>query len=144
MRLMRASALPVIPAPDLIYVGTGNASPWYPELRGDREGDNLYASSIVAIKASSGEIVWHYQTTPGDSWDYDATQPITLADITIAGKPRKVLMQPNKNAFFHVIDRENGTLISARVFAVDSGADGRGTSVIEEGGDWSGRQPPLD
>ena len=112
------------PALDLIYVGTGNASPWYPELRGDKEGDNLYASSIVAIKASTGEIVWHYQTTPGDSWDYDATQPITLADLTIDGKLRKVLMQPNKNAFFYVIDRENGELISAKPFASMTWATG--------------------
>ena len=112
------------PTLDLLYVGTGNASPWYPELRGDKEGDNLYASSIVAIKASTGEIMWHYQTTPGDSWDYDATQPITLADLTIGGRPRKVLMQANKNAFFYVIDRENGKLISAKPYALMTWATG--------------------
>ena len=121
------------PALDLIYVGTANANPWYPELRGDKEGDNLFASSIVAIKASTGEIVWHYQTTPGDSWDYDATQPITLADLTIDGRPRKVLMQPNKNAFLYVIDRENGKLISATPYATmtwASGIDSSGRPIV--------------
>lgn len=112
------------PALDLIYVGTGNASPWYPQLRGDKEGDNLYASSIVALRASTGEIIWHYQTTPGDSWDYDATQPITLADLVIDGTLRKVLMQANKNAFFYVIDRETGKLISAKPYATMTWANG--------------------
>ena len=121
------------PALDLIYVGTANANPWYPELRGEKEGDNLYASSIVAMKASTGEIVWHYQTTPGDSWDYDATQPITLADLVIDGRPRKVLMQPNKNAFLYVIDRETGALISATPYASmtwASGIDASGRPIV--------------
>lgn len=102
------------PALELIYVGTGNASPWYPELRGTAPGDNLYTSSIVALRAGTGEYAWHYQTTPGDSWDYDATQPIILADLTIDGRPRHVLMQANKNAFFYVIDRETGQLVWPR------------------------------
>jgi len=121
------------PALDLIYIGTANANPWYPELRGEKEGDNLYASSIVAIRASTGEIAWHYQTTPGDSWDYDATQPITLADLEIAGRPRKVLMQPNKNAFLYVIDRENGKLISATPYASmtwATGVDSTGRPIV--------------
>jgi quinohemoprotein ethanol dehydrogenase len=121
------------PSLDLVYVGTANANPWYPELRGDKEGDNLFASSIVAIRASTGEIVWHYQTTPGDSWDYDATQPITLADLTIDGRPRKVLMQPNKNAFLYVIDRENGKLISATPYASmtwATGIDSSGRPIV--------------
>jgi quinohemoprotein ethanol dehydrogenase len=121
------------PALDLIYVGTANANPWYPELRGDKEGDNLFASSIVAVNASRGVIVWHYQTTPGDSWDYDATQPITLADLTIDGRPRKVLMQPNKNAFLYVIDRENGKLISATPYASmtwATGIDSSGRPIV--------------
>lgn len=123
------------PALDLIYVGTGNASPWYPELRGTVEGDNLYASSIVALKGSTGEIAWHYQTTPGDSWDYDATQPIVLADLTIDGRQRRVLMQANKNAFFYVIDRESGTLISATPYSTmtwASGIDSTGRPIVVE------------
>jgi quinohemoprotein ethanol dehydrogenase len=121
------------PALDLIYVGTANANPWYPELRGDKDGDNLFASSIVAMKGSTGEIVWHYQTTPGDAWDYDATQPITLADVTIDGRPRKVLIQPNKNAFLYVIDRENGQLISATPYASmtwATGIDSSGRPIV--------------
>ena len=121
------------PALDLIYVGTANANPWYPELRGLEEDDNLYTSSIVAIRASTGEIVWHYQTTPGDSWDYDATQPITLADLVIDGRPRKVLMQPNKNAFLYVIDRETGKLISATPYASmtwATGIDSSGRPIV--------------
>ena len=121
------------PALDLIYIGTANAAPWYPELRGDKPEDNLYASSIVAIRAGTGEIVWHYQTTPGDSWDYDATQPITLAELVIDGKPRKVLMQPNKNAFLYVIDRETGTLISATPYASmtwATGIDSAGRPIV--------------
>ena len=121
------------PALDLIYVGTGNASPWYPELRGTTPGDNLFASSIVALRAGTGEYVWHYQTTPGDSWDYDATQPIILADLTIGGRQRHVLMQANKNAFFYVIDRETGALISATPYATmtwATGIDSSGRPIV--------------
>jgi quinohemoprotein ethanol dehydrogenase len=121
------------PALDLVYVGTGNASPWYPELRGAESDDNLYASSIVALRASTGEFVWHYQTTPGDSWDYDATQPIVLADLTIDGRVRHVLMQANKNAFFYVIDRETGKLISAQPYSSmnwATGVDSSGRPIV--------------
>ena len=121
------------PSLDLLYVGTANGAPWYPELRGDEDGDNLYASSIVALRASTGEMVWHYQTTPGDAWDFDATQPITLADLVIDGRPRKVLMQPNKNAFFYVIDRETGELISATPYAAmtwATGIDSTGRPIV--------------
>lgn len=121
------------PALDLVYVGTANPSPWYPELRGTTTGDNLYASSIVALRASTGEIVWHYQTTPGDAWDYDATQPIVLADLAIDGRVRRVLMQANKNAFFYVIDRETGQLISGRPYAQmtwASGIDSTGRPIV--------------
>lgn len=121
------------PALDLIYIGTANPSPWYPELRGTVVGDNLYGSSIVALNARTGEIVWHYQTTPGDAWDFDATQPIVLADLTIDGTTRRVLMQANKNAFFYVIDRVTGKLISATPFATQTwatGIDSTGRPII--------------
>ena len=124
------------PGLDLVYVGTGNASPWYPELRGPVPGDNLYAASIVALRASTGEQVWHYQTTPGDSWDYDATQPILLADLTIGGKLRHVLMQANKNAFFYVIDRASGQLISATPYSTmtwATGIDSAGRPIVAPG-----------
>ncbi len=94
---------------NLVYVGTGNGSPWYDQIRG--KGDNLYVASIIALRADTGEQVWHYQTTPGDNWDYDATQPLLLATLTIDGQPRRVVMQANKNGFFYVLDREKGALL---------------------------------
>ncbi len=102
---------------DLLYVGTGNGSPWSKHVRSPRGGDNLFLSSILALRPDTGKLVWHYQTTPGDMWDYTATQDIVLADLTIAGKPRKVLMQAPKNGFFYVIDRATGVPISAEKFA---------------------------
>ncbi|MBT8389698.1 MAG: PQQ-dependent dehydrogenase, methanol/ethanol family, partial [Altererythrobacter sp.] len=109
------------PELDLLYFGVGNGSPWNRAYRspgedGTGEGDNLYLSSIVAVRPDTGEYVWHYQTTPGETWDYTATQHIVLADMEIEGQPRKVLMQAPKNGFFYVIDRETGELISGEPY----------------------------
>ncbi|RYF94462.1 MAG: PQQ-dependent dehydrogenase, methanol/ethanol family [Caulobacteraceae bacterium] len=104
------------PELDLLYIGVGNGSPWNRDIRSPGGGDNLFLSSIVALKPETGEYVWHYQTTPGESWDYTATQHIVLADISIGGQPRKVLMQAPKNGFFYVLDRTNGKLISAEKY----------------------------
>jgi quinohemoprotein ethanol dehydrogenase len=101
------------PELDLLYVGTGNGSPWNQRLRSPGGGDNLYLSSILALRPDSGELVWYYQTTPGETWDYTATQHMILADLTIQGRQRKVLMQAPKNGFFYVLDRATGELISA-------------------------------
>ena len=101
------------PELNLLYIGTGNGSPWNRYERSPGGGDNLYLSSIVAINPDNGEYVWHYQTTPGDSWDYTATQHMILADIEIEGELRQVLMQAPKNGFFYVIDRVTGEFISA-------------------------------
>lgn len=98
---------------DLLYIGVGNGTPWNREIRSPGGGDNLFLSSIVALRPDSGEYVWHYQTTPGESWDYTATQHIILAEMEIEGKERKVLMQAPKNGFFYVLDRTDGTLLSA-------------------------------
>ena len=98
---------------DLVYLGVGNGSPWDRDLRSPDGGDNLFLSSIVALKPDTGEYVWHYQTTPGDTWDFTATQHIMLLDLEIDGQMRKVLVQAPKNGFFYVIDRETGKLISA-------------------------------
>ncbi len=98
---------------DLLYIGVGNGTPWNQEIRSPGGGDNLFLSSIVALRPKTGEYVWHYQTTPGETWDYTATQHIILADIELDGKVRKVLMQAPKNGFFYVIDRTDGTLLSA-------------------------------
>jgi quinohemoprotein ethanol dehydrogenase len=107
---------------DLLYVGTGNGSPWNRNIRSPGGGDNLYLSSIVALRPETGEMVWYYQTTPGDSWDFTATQHIILADLNIDGRKRKVLMQAPKNGFFYVLDRTNGELLSARPYVTVSWA----------------------
>ncbi|MFZ5668104.1 MAG: PQQ-dependent dehydrogenase, methanol/ethanol family [Pseudomonadota bacterium] len=101
---------------DLLYIGVGNGSPWNRDIRSPGGGDNLFLSSIVALKPDTGRYVWHYQTTPGESWDYTATQHIVLADIEIGGRSRKVLMQAPKNGFFYVLDRTDGKLISAEKY----------------------------
>ena len=100
----------------LLYVGTGNGSPWSREKRSPGGGDNLYLSSIVALDADTGEYRWHYQTTPGDNWDYTATQHLILADLELDGRQRKVIMQAPKNGFFYLVDRENGEFISAEPY----------------------------
>src|SRR5690606_1277934 len=100
----------------LLYVGTGNGSPWNQQIRSPDGGDNLYLSSILALRPETGEIVWHYQTTPGETWDYTATQPLILADLEIEGRLRKVIMQAPKNGFFYVLDRETGEFISAEPY----------------------------
>jgi quinohemoprotein ethanol dehydrogenase len=115
---------PIVYDPDLdmVYFGTGNTSPWFDRLRG--KGDSLYAASIIAVRPDTGEQVWYYQTTPADNWDYDATQPLMLANLTIDGQQRRVLMQPNKNGFFYELDRETGKLISARPYTEINWATG--------------------
>ncbi len=103
----------------LLYIGTGNGSPWNRDHRSPGGGDNLYLSSIVALDAPTGAYVWHYQTTPGDDWDYTATQPLMLLDLEIEGQPRDVIVQAPKNGFFYVVDRHTGELISAEPFTED-------------------------
>lgn len=104
--------------PDLniIYVGVGNGSPWPVWLRSPGGGDNLFLSTILALDATTGRMKWYYQTTPGDSWDYTATQHMILTDLEIEGRVRKVIMQAPKNGFFYVLDRETGELLSAEKY----------------------------
>jgi len=102
---------------DLLYIGTGNGSPWSRDERSPGGGDNLFLSSIVAVRGETGEYVWHYQTTPGDDWDYTAVQPIMLLDVTLQGRQRAVLVQAPKNGFFYVLDRITGEFISATGYA---------------------------
>jgi quinohemoprotein ethanol dehydrogenase len=124
------------PDEDLLYVGTGNGLPWPQDLRQGKNTprlDNLYVASIIAIKADSGELKWHYQCTPGDQWDYDAIQHLVLADIRINNRDRKVIMQANKNGYFYVIDRVNGEFISAGEMSLISwarGMDAKGRPLI--------------
>jgi quinohemoprotein ethanol dehydrogenase len=135
------------PELDLVYFGTGNGTAWYRDLRSPGGGDNLYLASIVAVRAETGEQVWHYQVTPGDNWDFDATQPLMQATLTIAGTPRKVLMQASKNGFFYVIDRQTGQFISATPF-VDgitwaTGVDSVTGRPVESPSAYAGLQPIL-
>ncbi len=125
---------------NLVYIGTGNGSPWSRNKRSPAGGDNLYLASLVALNADTGKYVWHYQETPGDNWDYTSTQPMILADITIDGTPRKVILHAPKNGFFFVIDRTNGKFISAKNFvdvnwATGYDANGRPIEVAEARGD---------
>ncbi|MFK7975414.1 MAG: PQQ-dependent dehydrogenase, methanol/ethanol family [Halioglobus sp.] len=101
----------------LFYIGVGNGAPWNQSMRSPGGGDNLFLASVVALNAKTGEYVWHYQTTPGDTWDYTATQHMILANLDIEGQQRKVLMQAPKNGFFYVLDRVTGELISAEPYA---------------------------
>lgn len=112
------------PELDLLYIGVGNGSPWNQANRSPGGGDNLYLSSIVALKAKTGEYVWHFQSTPGETWDFTATQHIMLAELEIGGKPRKVLMQAPKNGYFYVIDRTTGEFISGKNFVPVNWAKG--------------------
>jgi quinohemoprotein ethanol dehydrogenase len=101
---------------DKLYIGVGNGTPWNHQVRSDGKGDNLFLSSVVALDPDTGAYQWHYQGTPGETWDFTQTQPIILATLPIDGRNRKVLMQAPKNGFFYVIDRETGKLISAKGF----------------------------
>ena len=112
------------PQLNLLYIGTGNGSPSGIWFRSPNGGDNLFLCSILAINPDTGKLIWHYQTTPGETWDYTSTQNIILADLMIKGEPRKVLMQAPKNGFFYVIDRLTGELISAEKFVPANWASG--------------------
>jgi alcohol dehydrogenase (cytochrome c) len=102
------------PEQNLVFWGTGNAGPDY---NGDaREGDNLYTASLVALDGDTGQLRWHYQFTPHDVWDYDSTQVPVLADLTIGGQPRKVVIFANRNGFFYVLDRVTGKLILGKPY----------------------------
>ena len=116
------------PELNLVYYGIGNPGPDYHSE--SRKGDNLYSDSLVALDADTGKLRWHYQFTPHDLHDWDATQVPILADLTIAGQPRKVVMLANRNGFFYTLDRTNGKLLVGKPYVVTSwakeiGADGR-------------------
>lgn len=102
------------PQLDLVYVGTGNAEPYNTAYR---EGaDSLYTASILALRPRTGEMVWHYQYVPNDSYDYDANAESILADMRVDGQMRKVLINLHKNGFLYVLDRTNGKLIAANPY----------------------------
>jgi len=111
------------PELDLLYVGVGNGSPWNQLHRDPSGGDNLFLASIVALDPDDGTYAWHYQTTPGETWDFTATQQMILADLRIDGEVRKVIMQAPKNGFFYVIDRQTGEFISANNYVTVTWAE---------------------
>jgi alcohol dehydrogenase (cytochrome c)/quinohemoprotein ethanol dehydrogenase len=132
------------PILDLIYIGVGNGAPWN---RAKIGGDALYLNSIVALKADTGEYVWHYQTTPHDEWDYDSCSPLILADLQIGGAKRAVIMQAPKNGFFYVLDRATGELLSAQPFTATNWAKSvdmkTGRPVLEKGADYGESGKPF-
>ena len=101
---------------DQLYLGVGNGNPWNHGIRSNGEGDNLFLSSIVALKPDTGKYVWHYQETPAETWDYTATQPIILANEKRGGKDVKVIYHAPKNGFFFTIDRVSGKMLAAEPF----------------------------
>jgi alcohol dehydrogenase (cytochrome c) len=117
------------PALNLVYYGTGNPNPDY--YGDDREGDNLYTCSLVALDVDTGTLRWHYQFTPHDVHDWDSAHVPVQADLKIGGQTRKVIMVANRNGFFYTLDRETGKLLVAKTFidgsnwAKEIGADGR-------------------
>lgn len=114
---------------DTLYWPTGNPCPDYDGR--ERQGDNLYSDSLLALDPRTGRLKWHFQYTPHDLWDWDAQQPPLLVDVTWAGRPRKLILHANRNGFFYVLDRIDGTLLRATPFvkkltwASRIGADGR-------------------
>lgn len=109
------------PELDLVYWGTGNGGPWNAEFR---KGDNLYIASVLALRPKNGALVWYYQFTPNDPYDYDGTNELINAELEIDGKMRKVIMQANRNGFFYVLDRETGELLRANPFVKQTWSDG--------------------
>jgi len=110
------------PDSDILYVGTGQPGPWTEVSRG--KGDNLCTDCIIAVRGATGQYIWHYQTTPGDDWDFDSIADIMLADLNINGKTRQVVMQAPKNGFFYVLDRKTGELLSADPWVTVNWASG--------------------
>jgi alcohol dehydrogenase (cytochrome c) len=119
---------------NLTYWGVGNPGPdWNPAAR---PGDNLYTSSVVALDAGTGKKKWHFQFTPHDEWDWDSAQVPVLADLDWQGRPRKLMLWGNRNAFFYVLDRTNGEFLLGRPFARQNwakGLDATGRPVKEPG-----------
>lgn len=122
------------PQADVLYWTTGNPSPdWNGDLR---KGDNLYSNSVLAVNPDSGALLWHFQFTPHDVWDYDGNTQIFLADIELDGVVRKVMVQPNRNGYFYILDRTNGDFISANPYVEEvnwATIDDTGRPIVNAG-----------
>lgn len=112
------------PRTNLVYFGTANGTPWVAEARSPQGGDNLFTNSIVAVDADTGRYAWHYQVTPAETWDYDATSPLMLADLAIDGVMHRALLQVSKNGFFYALDAVTGKLLRAKNYTAVSWATG--------------------
>jgi quinohemoprotein ethanol dehydrogenase len=134
------------PELDLLYFGTGNGDPWPRKIRNPKQEDNLFTSSIIAVKPDTGEYVWHYQENPGDEWDYDSDEQIILADLKINGQLSPVLLHAPKNGFFYVLDRATGKLLSAKPFTQVTWATGidmqTGRPIESPSAQYEGRAQP--
>jgi alcohol dehydrogenase (cytochrome c) len=109
------------PKLNLLFYGTSNPSPWGASVRGPDSGEygaftNLYTSATLAINPDTGKLVWHYQSTPHDAWDYDGVNELVLTDLSINGQMTPVALKADRNGFFYVLDRRTGRLISAKSF----------------------------
>ncbi|OYW46156.1 MAG: PQQ-dependent dehydrogenase, methanol/ethanol family [Sphingomonadales bacterium 12-68-11] len=109
---------------DQVVIGTGNGGPYPLKTRSPSGGDNLYLNSVVALDRASGEIKWHFQETPQDSWDLTATQPMVLTRLTVGGAERPVILHAPKNGFLFAIDRETGKPLAANALVRTSWASG--------------------
>ena len=112
------------PETNLVIFGTANAAPYIQSERSRTRSDDLFSASIVAVNADTGRRAWHYQETPGEQWDFDATQKFIFANLKLDGADHKVLMQASKNGFFYVLDRASGKLLSADAFTYMNWASG--------------------
>lgn len=125
---------------DLVYFGTANAAPYDSRQLGPSSPDELFTASILAVHAGSGRLAWHYQTTPHDHWDFDATQKLVMADLTLAGQIHHVIMQASKNGFYYVLDRATGKLLSAAAYTYVNWASEvdlkTGRPVLTAQADW--------
>ncbi len=131
---------------NLLYVGTANASPYHGEHDPAGRGDELYVASIVAIHADTGRMAWYYQEIPDEGWDYDTTNKLVLTDLTVDGKPRKVIMQASKDGYLYVLDRITGEFLSGKPFAYVNWTKGLDPKthrpIVNPAADW-GRAPAL-
>jgi alcohol dehydrogenase (cytochrome c) len=122
------------PQLDLVYWPTGN--PGLDYYGDERQGDNLYSDSVLALEAKTGKLRWHFQFTPHDIHDWDAQEPPVLVDTNWQGQPRKLLLQANRNGFFYVFDRTNGQLLLAKQFLKNlnwaKGIDAKGRPILNE------------
>jgi PQQ-dependent dehydrogenase (methanol/ethanol family) len=120
------------PELNLLYWTTGNPAPSFnPDVR---KGDNLYSDSVLALDPDTGKLVWHYQFTPNDSHDWDSAEDVVLADRTVDGRARKLLLHADRNGHFYVLDRTDGKFLFAKPFVHQSwnlGFDANGRPLVD-------------